>query len=101
MSDLDCESLTVHQFWLAGLCALQGHPRILHGRGEKRTAANLARLGWGDVEDGASGEMIFRLNQAGEDAFAAMDELPSPPTDSLPVGGNDSSFLHNSEIAGA
>lgn len=75
MSALDAESLTDRQFWLAGLCALNGHPRILQGRGEKRTAANLERLGWGDVEDGASGEQIFRLNQAGEDAFEWLASL--------------------------
>lgn len=70
MSALDCETLTDRQFWLAGFCAINGYPRILRGRGEKRTAANLERLGWGEVEEGASGERIFRLNQAGEDAFA-------------------------------
>lgn len=67
--DLDSESLTDRQFWLAGLCAAQGHPRILNGVGEKRVANNLQRLGWGSVEDGSSGEVLFRLNQAGEDAF--------------------------------
>lgn len=44
-------------------------PTILRTRGEAITAASLARNGWGDVEDGASGERIFRLNQAGTDAI--------------------------------
>lgn len=70
MAGLDTENLTDRQFWLAGLVAVNGYPRILKSRGEMRIAANLSRLGWGNVEDGASGELIFRLNQAGEDAFA-------------------------------
>ena len=68
--ELDTESLTDKQFWLAGLCATRGHPRILKDRSEKLIAANLEKLGYGAVESGASGEMIFRLNQAGEDAFS-------------------------------
>lgn len=66
---LDSETLTDRQFWLAGLCAVSGHPHILKDGGERRVARNLERLGWGAVEDGASGECIFRLNQDGEDAF--------------------------------
>lgn len=68
--DLDTESLTDKQFWLAGLVAVQGYPRILANSSERRVAANLERLGWGNVEAGASGETIFRLSQQGEDAFA-------------------------------
>lgn len=70
LAELDAESLTDRQFWLAGWCAVKGYPRVLAGTGEKRVAANLARLGWGTVENGGSGERIFRLNQAGEDAFS-------------------------------
>lgn len=70
MADLDCESLTDRQFWLAGLVAMNGYPRILKDRSEKSIARNLERMGWGSVEDGASGEFLFRLNQAGEDAFS-------------------------------
>ena len=69
-TELDPESLTDQQFWLAGMGAVKRHPRILETAGEKRTAQNLERLGWGSIESGASGELIFRLNQAGEDAFA-------------------------------
>lgn len=63
-SPLDTESLTDRQFWLAGWCAVKGYPRILKDRSETRVAVNLERLGWGAVEDGASGERIFRLGQA-------------------------------------
>lgn len=49
------------------------HPVILHGRGNKHVGAALARQGYGTVEDGASGERIFRLSQAAEDAFNADD----------------------------
>lgn len=45
-------------------------PKILANAVQKRTAANLENKGWGTVEDGASGERIFRLNQAGENALA-------------------------------
>lgn len=68
--ELDTETLTDRQFWLAGWVAVKGYPRILENAGEKRTAKNLERLGWGSVEAGGDGEQIFRLNQAGEDAFA-------------------------------
>ena len=45
------------------------HPVILKGQGMARTANSLARHGYGSVEGGASGEKIFRLNQAGENAW--------------------------------
>ena len=45
------------------------HPVILHGQGMARTANSLARHGYGSVEGGGSGEKIFRLNQAGENAW--------------------------------
>lgn len=70
LQDLDTESLTNKQFWLAGLCAVKGHPRILKDASETRVARNLEKLGWGTVEDGAGSERIFRLNQDGEDAFS-------------------------------
>lgn len=44
-------------------------PVILYSRDGTRVANKLERLGWGTVEDGASGERIFRLNQAGENAL--------------------------------
>ena len=78
--ELDTESLTDKQFWLAGWCAVKGHPRILVGSAEDRVAANLEKLGWGTVEDGASVERIFRLSQDGEDAFAWLGELRGIPT---------------------
>lgn len=68
--ELDCDTLTDKQFWLAGFCAAKGHPHIIDNAGEARVASTLAKLGWGSVEDGASGQRIFRLSQAGEDAFA-------------------------------
>ena len=43
-------------------------PQILRDGGMKRTARALERKGWGNVEDGASGEIIFRINQSGADA---------------------------------
>lgn len=45
------------------------YPVILSGQGMARTANSLVRHGYGSVEDGASGEKIFRLNQAGENAW--------------------------------
>ena len=45
------------------------HPLILSGQGEARTANSLVRHGYGDVENGAGREKIFRLNQAGENAW--------------------------------
>ena len=45
------------------------HPRILSGQGKERTANSLVRHGYGDVENGAGREKIFRLNQAGENAW--------------------------------
>ena len=61
----DLINLTDKQFALA--VRAFSHPVILICRGECITAASLARHGYGTVEDGASGERIFRLNQAGED----------------------------------
>jgi len=46
-------------------------PQILRDGNQKRTARALERMGWGNVEDGASGEIIFRINQAGSDAVVA------------------------------
>lgn len=70
---LDSESLTDKQ-WL--LCSnAQRFPRILTTRGMAITAASLVRKGFGTVENGASGQRIFRLSQAGCDAFAWLDDL--------------------------
>ncbi len=70
---LDSERLTDHQW---DMCAkARKFPVILTTRGMAITAASLARNGWGDVEDGASGERIFRMNQAGCDAMALLDDF--------------------------
>ena len=45
------------------------YPVILAGQAQPKTAWSLVRHGYGDVENGASGEKIFRLNQAGENAW--------------------------------
>lgn len=65
--DLDVEDLTNKQFLLSEKA--QRFPVILRTHGEANTAASLARKGWGEVEDGASGERIFRMSQAGCDAW--------------------------------
>jgi len=64
---LGVEDLTDKQFLLSEKA--QRFPVILRTRGEANTAASLARKGWGEVEDGASGERIFRMSQAGCDAW--------------------------------
>ncbi len=77
MADLDSEDLTDFQW---GMCAeARRFPVILKTRGNAVTAASLASKGWGMVEDGASGERIFRMNQAGCDAMAWLDELRDAP----------------------
>lgn len=70
---LSDNNLTDKQFSLA--TKARAYPQILATGGEKRTAASLEKNGWGTVEDGASGERIFRLNQDGEDALCWLDEL--------------------------
>lgn len=70
---LDSDTLTDLQ-WDMGASARR-FPVILKTKGQAITAASLARNGWGTVEDGASGERIFRISQAGADAFAWLDEL--------------------------
>ena len=57
------------------VCKARAYPVILATGGEARTASSLEKRGWGAVEDGASGERIFRLNQNGEDALCWLDEL--------------------------
>jgi len=42
----------------------------LRGAVAKHAARALERKGWGAVEAGGAGEVIFRLNQAGEDMLA-------------------------------
>jgi len=77
MTTLDSETLTDHQW---AMCAeARRFPVILTTRGKAITAASLARKGWGDVEDGASGERIFRMNQAGCDEMAWLDDLSDDP----------------------
>ena len=65
--------LTDKQFALA--VRAFSHPVILICRGECITAASLARHGYGTVEDGASGERIFRLNPEASDMVADEQEL--------------------------
>lgn len=63
--DLELESLTDAQFAVA--VAAFPYPRILSEKGAKIAARALAKKGWGEVESGGSGEVIFRLNQAASD----------------------------------
>jgi hypothetical protein len=63
----DLMDLTDKQF--AMIHNAYDYPFILTGQGEKRTANSLVRHGYGDVEDGAGEAKIFRLNQAGSDAW--------------------------------
>jgi hypothetical protein len=65
--DLDTLDLTDKQFDMA--LAACPHPIIIKTPGAGRTAAALARKGWGEVEPGASGERIFRISQAGCDSI--------------------------------
>lgn len=69
---LNSVNLTDKQFALA--CDARAFPVIVSG-GRLNTARCLASRLWGDVEPGASGETIFRLNQAGCDALAWLDDL--------------------------
>jgi hypothetical protein len=71
--ELALEQLTDKQFDL--VCRARPYPVILKTRGEAITAASLERRGWGTVENGASSERIFRINQAGDDACAWLDVL--------------------------
>lgn len=66
MSDLDTYDLTDLQAAL--VIRAYPYPTILQSRVEKACATYLERKGWGGVENGASGERIFRLNQDGETA---------------------------------
>ena len=72
-SHLSDNDLTDKQMGIA--LVARAYPVILKTGGEVRTATSLERRGWGTVEDGASGERIFRLNQDGEDALSWIDEL--------------------------
>ena len=62
---IELYSLTDKQMLMA--MNAYNYPVILKTRGQSVTAASLARHGYGDVEAGASGQSIFRLNQAGSD----------------------------------
>ncbi len=70
---LDSETLTDKQFALA--CDARRFPVILETGGRKVTALSLERKGWGNVENGAGMDILFRLNQSGCDALAWLDEL--------------------------
>lgn len=65
MIELDMCNLTDLQFVMVN-DALP-FPVRLCTPARKITARSLVKKGWGTVEDGAAGELIFRLNQEGED----------------------------------
>ena len=65
----DVECLTDKQFYIA--MRAMAYPYILPDRGSRITGASLERHGYGNVEDGAGGGRIFRLN---EDGLFAMNE---------------------------
>lgn len=75
------DDLTEKQFMLC--LKARRFPFILETRGEAITAASLQRRGFGTVEDGASGQRIFRLSQDGCDAFEWLDMFAN---DDLPPG---------------
>lgn len=66
MTELTPVKLSDLQFQLA--YEARRHPVVVSGV-RLNTARRLEAQGWGSVEDGASSEMIFRLNQDGEDAL--------------------------------
>ena len=66
MDNLDTLELTDMQLLL--VIASASYPTILTSK-RMRTAYALERKGWGNVETGSAGEMIFRLNQAGSSAL--------------------------------
>jgi len=65
---VNAANLTDNQFAVAS--GARSYPLILRGAVAKHAARALERKGWGTVETGGAGEMIFRLNQAGEDMLA-------------------------------
>jgi hypothetical protein len=65
---VNAANLTDNQFSVAW--GARSYPLILRGAVAKHAARALERKGWGTVETGGAGEMIFRLNQAGEDMLA-------------------------------
>lgn len=83
MVELDDIDLTDNQCLLAHRARV--HPVILKTRGSRVTARSLAKRGWGTVEDGASGERIFRLNQDGEHALSWVDYIDEDDPLSQPV----------------
>lgn len=73
MADFDTQDLTDPQFVL--VMEAFPFPAILKVGGMKAVATSLAKKGWGSVEDGASGERIFRLSEAGSNAVAEFKHL--------------------------
>jgi len=65
---VNAANLTDNQFSVAW--GSRSYPLILRGAVAKHAARALERKGWGTVETGGAGEMLFRLNQAGEDMLA-------------------------------
>lgn len=65
-------SLTDNQYRVAR--DAWNHPVILRTRGDKMAARQLERKGWGNVESGASGEVIFRMNEDGEALYSEWAE---------------------------
>lgn len=63
----DPMDLTDQQLYIAAFA--MSYPCILTDRGARITAASLERHGYGEVEDGASVERIFRINQDGLDVM--------------------------------
>lgn len=91
--------LTDNQFSLAW--EAQRFPVILRMAAAKTAAHGLERKGWGNFENGASGEVIFRINQAGLDLLGpyirafdnsrAADPLPAAADDCGEVVATDAS----------
>lgn len=69
------DNLTDAQFGMVATAL--SYPVILDDRAMKVTARSLEKRGYGSVENGASGQVIFRLNQQGHDAMAWLVELRS------------------------
>lgn len=73
LTALDDDTLTAKQWSLAFSATL--YPVILGSRSQSIIARALEKKGWGEIENGGSGEKIFRINQAGCDAFTWFGEV--------------------------
>lgn len=72
---LDDSTLTNKQWALAFSATL--YPVILGSRSRSIIARALEKKGWGEIENGGSGEKIFRLNQAGCAALEWFEGWPA------------------------